>query len=147
MRIPVVNRTSEVSAVRRGRGCPAHTVKNGSDEYSGKVGLLLQVQRVWDLGSVGIIGPELFLRVGHRFGVFRGRDDTGGVQDRTREARRESEVKGKPRREFKSSGNPVGQRWMPGELKLTTYHLEGVDLRPRLITKAANDSERLRSSP
>jgi len=58
-RIPRTNQIDRVSTDRKHRG----------DENSGEIGLFLDVQIVWDLWSIGIIGPGLFLEVKHDPGV------------------------------------------------------------------------------
>lgn len=74
MVIPVINQTSVVSmggrTCRRGR--LSRTVENRGDEHSGKVGLLLKVQNIWDLWSIGVVGPRLLLRVRHSPDVYGG---------------------------------------------------------------------------
>ena len=50
----------------RRRGYPERTIENRADENSGEIELLYKVQIVPDLWSIGIIGPGLELRIGHR---------------------------------------------------------------------------------
>ena len=45
--------------------CLARTVEKRSDENPGEICPFLQVQIVWYLWGIRIIGPLLFLRVGH----------------------------------------------------------------------------------
>ena len=45
------------------------TVEYHAGEITGEVSLLFQVQPVWNLWGVGIIGPGLFRRIGHRSSV------------------------------------------------------------------------------
>ena len=52
--------------------CFQLTVENRTDEDSGEIGLLPKVQIEWDLRSVRVIGPGLF--VGHGSDV-----DEGGI--------------------------------------------------------------------
>ena len=46
-----------------------HTVEYRADENPSEIGLLSEVQRIWDLWGVGTIGPGLCRRVGHGLGL------------------------------------------------------------------------------
>ena len=67
MTVPRINRTNGVSTDGRSRGWErrGRTVEHRADENSGQIGLLVIVYMVWDLWSIGIIGPRLLLRVIH----------------------------------------------------------------------------------
>ena len=40
-------------------------MEHQADEGSGEIRLLIRVQPVWDIWSVRVIGPRLFLSAGH----------------------------------------------------------------------------------
>ena len=49
--------------------CLGRTIENGGDETSGEPGLFIKVQIIWDLRSVGVVGPHPRLRVEHGLDV------------------------------------------------------------------------------
>ena len=82
MSAPRINQTHGVSTdmwtcKREPLAC---TIENRADERSSKIRLLLQVQKVRDLWSIGIIGPRLGLRIGHGSGVCEGGMKQGGTR-------------------------------------------------------------------
>ena len=77
MRAPRTNKLSTDRQARRW-GCPGRTIENRGDEGSGEIGLLCKVQIVWDLRSIRIVRPRLFLSVRHSSGGCEGGEDFGG---------------------------------------------------------------------
>ena len=64
-------------------------MEHRADESSGEIRLLIRAQPVWDIWSVEVIGPRLFLRVGHFLdrGIelqrgFRGREEASEFDGR-----------------------------------------------------------------
>ena len=55
------------------RACLAHTIENRADKVSGEIGLLQEMQMIWDLWSIRMVGPRPFTRVGHGSDVYKGR--------------------------------------------------------------------------
>lgn len=49
------------------------TIEDRADEIPGETLLLPNVQAVWDLGSIKMVGPGFLLRVGHSLDVYEGR--------------------------------------------------------------------------
>ena len=69
--IPRTSQTDKITMDKRTCrwGCLGHTIEHRADENSSKVGLLPKVQLVWDIWSVGVLGPRLLLRVRDRKSV------------------------------------------------------------------------------
>jgi len=63
MTIPRINRRNGVSIGRRSR--LARTIEDRAEENSDEIDLLLKALIVWDLWSIGTIGPGFELRVRH----------------------------------------------------------------------------------
>jgi hypothetical protein len=102
--------------LRIGRPVGRRTIKDGTKEISGEIGLLRIVKQVWDLGSVRIIGPGLFQRVRHRSDVY-GRD-LGGADGRSGV----SETKKRPKARW---GGSEGRQWiMYLRVPLETYGIQ-----------------------
>ena len=102
MSIPRINGKNEVST--GGRACEeslAHTIEHRADEGSGVIGLLLEVQRVWYLWGVGVVGPRLVPGVRHGSGGY----EEGYRRNKIERGEGGSKVKKRPR-------GSIGREWL-----------------------------------
>lgn len=58
-------------------GCVGRTVENRSDEKPGKIGLVRKVNVVRDFRSIRVVGPRIFLSVGHGSDAYDGAVEGG----------------------------------------------------------------------